>query len=192
MKYKILATFFLLLILVLFPQSSKASCYDTVRVKGVGPESCAQARFMCPQKICCDSSNECANAEQILSDTKAQIKRDIDQRDFSGAPVPYCGTNGLGVNTAFGCLMAGNPKQLISQLLNWGVVVGGGISFLMIIFAGFQMTTAGGDPKKVQAAQELMVSAISGLILIVLSVVFLNFVGVSVLGLDTLGFQVGL
>lgn len=85
--------------------------------------------------------------------------------------------------------MAGNPKELISQLLGWGVTVGGGIAFLMIVLAGFQMTTAGGDPKKVQAARELLVSAISGLVLIALSIVVLNFIGVSVLGLDNLGFK---
>ncbi len=105
---------------------------------------------------------------------------------------PLCGKGNLGVQTAIGCLMAGDPKQLISQLLGWGVVVGGGVAFLLIILAGFQMTTAAGDPKKVQAARELLMSAISGLILIVLSVVFLNFVGVSILGLDKLGFKISL
>jgi len=59
----------------------------------------------------------------------------------------------------------------------------------MIVFAGFQMTTAGGDPKKVQAAKELLVSALSGLVIIVLSVVLLNFIGVSVLGLEKFGLK---
>ena len=40
-----------------------------------------------------------------------------------------CGTDNLGVSTAIGCLMAGDPKQLVSQLLGWGVGVGGGIAF---------------------------------------------------------------
>lgn len=97
-----------------------------------------------------------------------------------------CGTGAnlnKGVNTAIGCLMAGDPKQFISQLLGWGAGVGGGIAFLMIIFAGFQIATAAGDPKRVQAAKELLTSAISGLILIVLSVLLLNFIGVKILHL---------
>lgn len=102
---------------------------------------------------------------------------------------PTGGTPGTGVQTAIGCLAAGDPKLLISQLLGWGVVVGGGIAFLMIILAGFQMTLAAGDPKRVQAARELLMAAIGGLILIVLSLVFLNFIGVSVLGLDKFGFK---
>jgi len=88
--------------------------------------------------------------------------------------------------------MAGDPKQLVSQLLGWGVGIGGGIAFLMIIFAGFQMATASGDPKRVKAAQELLTSALAGLILIVLSVVLLNFIGVSILGINLLGFNLNL
>jgi len=101
----------------------------------------------------------------------------------SGENSPLCGVDNLGVNTAIGCLMAGDPKQLISQLLGWGVVMGIGIAFLMIIFAGFQITTAAGDPKRVKAGQELLTSAISGLLLIVFSIFLLNFIGVSILGL---------
>lgn len=98
--------------------------------------------------------------------------------------------NDVGVKTAFGCLMAGDPKQLISQLLGWGVVVGGGVAFVMILIAGFQITTAAGDPKKVQAARELLTAAISGLLLIVFSVLILNLIGFSILKLP--GFSVPL
>ena len=53
----------------------------------------------------------------------------------------------------------------------------------MIVLAGFQMTTASGDPKKVQAARELLMSALAGLIIIALSLVLLNFIGVKILNL---------
>ena len=79
--------------------------------------------------------------------------------------------------------MAQDPKQFISQLLGWGVGIGGGIAFLMIVLAGFQMATASGDPKKVQAARELLMSALAGLIIIALSLVLLNFIGVKILNL---------
>ena len=96
---------------------------------------------------------------------------------------PLCGTDNKGVNTAIGCLMAGDPKQLVSQLWGWGIGVGGLIAFVLIVFAGFQTVTSAGDPKRFKAAQELMTSAIGGLILIVLSVVLLTFIGVNVLAL---------
>lgn len=100
----------------------------------------------------------------------------------SGSTDVFCG-GGLGVNTAIGCLMAGDPKQAVSQILGWAIVVGGGIAFLLTVYAGFQITTAQGDPKRLQAGQELLTSALSGLFLIVFSVVILNFIGVQVLGL---------
>ena len=101
-----------------------------------------------------------------------------------------CGTDNKGVNTAIGCLMAGEPKVFISQLLGWGVGVGGGIAFLMIVLAGFQMTTASGDPKRVQAAKELLTSALAGLLLIVFSILLLNLIGFQILKLP--GFNVNL
>lgn len=106
---------------------------------------------------------------------------------ISAANSPLCnplhGPANSGVNTALGCLSAGSPVGLITEILNWAVVLGIGISLLMIIFAGFQITTASGDPKRVKAGQELITSAISGLLLIIFSIVLLNFIGVKLLGL---------
>ena len=150
------------------------------------PETCDQDGDLC----CVDSSSTkfCLNGLQCQSNNTCQRLIDRSIRDF-GSPGgldnvnPLCGTGDKGVNTAIGCLMAGDPKQFISQLLGWGVGVGGGIAFLLIVYAGFQMATAGGDPKRVQAAKELLTSALAGLILIVLSVVLLNFIGVKILNL---------
>lgn len=90
-------------------------------------------------------------------------------------------SGGIGVNTAIGCLAVGDPKLLITQLWGWAIGLSGGIAILIIIYAGFQMVTAEGDPKKLQAGQELLTSAIYGLIVIICSVVILNFLGVTVL-----------
>jgi hypothetical protein len=105
------------------------------------------------------------------------------------SPNPFCGSGNLGVSTALGCFMAGNPTQAVSQILGWSIVVGGGVAFLLIIYSGFQISTAQGDPKKMQAASELLTSAVSGLILIIFSIVILNVIGVSILGLDKFGFD---
>lgn len=78
----------------------------------------------------------------------------------------------------------------IEQILGWAISVGGGVAFLLIVYAGFQISTAQGDPKKMQAARDLLTSAISGLILIVFSVAILNVVGVSILHLDLFGFTI--
>lgn len=105
-------------------------------------------------------------------------------------PDPWCGgVTGI-VSTGLGCLFAGNPAVAIGSILWWGIYLGGGIAFLMIVYAGFQMATAAGDPKRVKASQELLMAALGGLILIVISIALLNFLGVTVLGLNRFGFNV--
>lgn len=87
-----------------------------------------------------------------------------------------------GVPTALGCLNI-TGKETVSQILGWAVGVGGGIAFLLIVYSGFQMATASGDPKRVKASQELLTAALSGLFLIILSVMLLNLIGVNILNL---------
>lgn len=104
----------------------------------------------------------------------------------------FCNDDPLqGVETAIGCLRADNPNFMIGQILGWGVIVGAGIAFLLIAFAGFQITTAAGDPKRVQAARELLTSAISGLLLIIFSIFLLNLIGLNILNLNPFGLPMG-
>jgi hypothetical protein len=90
--------------------------------------------------------------------------------------------------TAIGCIPY-EPKAMISFLLGWAAGISGGVAFLTIVFAAIQILTSSGDPKRIKAGQELLTSAIAGLILIAISVVLLNFIGVTVLNLPSLGFQ---
>ncbi len=134
-------------------------------------------------QICCSPNNTCQGTlECNLLGICAEAGTPPPQA--GGDASPFCDKDvNKGVSTAIGCLMAQDPKQFISQLLGWGVGIGGGIAFLMIVLAGFQMATASGDPKKVQAARELLMSALAGLIIIALSLVLLNFIGVKILNL---------
>jgi hypothetical protein len=97
---------------------------------------------------------------------------------------------GNGIETGIGCLNTSDPEVFVSQLISWAVGIAGGISFILLLVAGFQITTSAGDPKKLKAGQELLWSALSGLILIALSVVLLNFIGIRILNLGALGFVV--
>ena len=182
---KWILTIFLTLFLVTTPKAS-ASCQTVVR--GLGCQKVIQCDLYGAPGFCCDTQAECGQKGQQITDgqkaTQAEIER---QKAQEGQPL--CGVDKKGVNTAFGCLMAGDPPKMISQLLGWGAIVGAGIAFLMIVFAGIQITLAGGDPKKIQATRELITSAVAGLFLIIFSVLLLNFIGVKILGLNTLGFS---
>lgn len=98
---------------------------------------------------------------------------------------PGCvASNGqFGVRTAIGCIPVNSSDDLIGFFLRWGLGIIGGIAFLLILYAGFQIMTSRGDPKKLQAGQELLTSAIAGVIMLIFSVFILRVIGVDILGI---------
>lgn len=102
---------------------------------------------------------------------------------------PAHGNAGTGIQTAVGCIsVLGTPEQFLGDILRWAVGIGGGIAFLLILYAGFMVMTSGGNPERLKAGQELLTSAISGLILLIFSIFILNFIGIDILRLDLFGF----
>jgi hypothetical protein len=91
-----------------------------------------------------------------------------------------------GINTAIGCIPFNNITQFSGFFLRWTLGIGGGIAFVLIIFAGFMITTSAGNPQKIQAGKELLTAAIAGLALIIFSVFILELIGVRILQLPGL------
>lgn len=96
-----------------------------------------------------------------------------------------CGAEEL--NTAIGCIPISSSWELTGFILKWAIGIGGGIAFVMILIAIFQIMTSGGVPERLKAGQELLVSAISGLILLIFSVFILELVGVNILNIPGFG-----
>ena len=99
-------------------------------------------------------------------------------KQFSGV---FCGTS-TDINTAIGCIPT-DFTNFVGKFFNLGIGVGGGIAFLLILFGGFQILTSAGNPEQLNAGRELVVSAITGLLMIVFSVFLLSVIGVDILGL---------
>lgn len=95
-----------------------------------------------------------------------------------------CGSGGI--NTAIGCIPVNNITEFASFFLRWGLAIAGGISVLMIVYAGFILISSTGDPKKTIAGQELLTSSIAGLIFLIFSIFILRLVGVDILGIPGL------
>lgn len=91
--------------------------------------------------------------------------------------------DGGGAWTAVGCLGGDSPTAFIASFITIGTGIGGGIAFLLILFAGFQTMLSAGNPEKLHAAKELMTAAISGLLLIIFSVFLLKLIGVDILAI---------
>ncbi len=89
------------------------------------------------------------------------------------------------IDTAIGCVPYGDKNALIGFILRWGLGIGGGIAFLLLLVAGFQITTSRGDPNKLKAGQELMTSAIAGLLLLIFSLVILRIIGFDILNISS-------
>ena len=101
----------------------------------------------------------------------------------------WCDSDKTQLNTAIGCIPILTTKEaFLGFILKWAVGIGGGIAFLLIIYAGFMIITSAGNPERLKAGQELLTSAISGLILLIFSVVILKIIGVDILGLCKFGF----
>ena len=94
-------------------------------------------------------------------------------------PNANCG-NGF-ITTAIGCVPIRSTQDFVNWFLRWAIGISGGIAFLLIVMASFQIMTASGDPQKLQGGRELLTAAISGLILIIFSVFLLRLIGVTIL-----------
>ena len=93
-----------------------------------------------------------------------------------------CGNNSI--DTAIGCIpVLGGQQGFLTFILGWAIGIGGGIAFLLIVYAGFIIMTSSGNPDRLKAGQELLTSAISGIVLLIFSVFILNFIGVKIFGI---------
>jgi hypothetical protein len=96
---------------------------------------------------------------------------------------------GNGIDTAIGCIPINDTNDFMGWILGWGVGVGSGVAFLLIVYSSFIVMTSQGDPSRLKSGQELLTSAISGLIMLIFSVFILKFIGVDILGLNNFGFN---
>jgi len=96
-------------------------------------------------------------------------------------------TGSLGFDTAIGCIPLESLNEFSKFVLSWGIGIAGGIAFLLILYAGFMITTSTGDPKRLQAGRELLTAAIAGLLLLIFGVFILRVIGVEILGLPEFG-----
>jgi len=103
---------------------------------------------------------------------------------------PTCEANGqTGINTAIGCIPISDTNLFIGFILRWAIGVGGGIAFLLIVYSAFMIMTSQGNPERLKAGQELLTSAIAGLIMLIFSVFILEVIGVDILKLPEFGTQ---
>lgn len=93
---------------------------------------------------------------------------------------------GYECQTAIGPIRT-SPKELGGQLLLIILGFAGGTAIFRIIYAGYQMMTAAGNPEHLQEAKETLTAAIIGLLFIIFSVVILRVIGFEILRIPGFG-----
>lgn len=156
------------------------------------PSICNSAKFECVEETdcgelgepCCRTGSPCSDSSLICGGNGFCT---VNQSGVpSGGSDVFC-PDGVSIDTAIGCIPIQNTNEFIGFILKWAIGIGGGIAFLLIIFAGFQIMTSAGNPERLQAGRELLTSAIAGLILLVFSVFILRIIGVDILKLPGFG-----
>lgn len=160
----------------LCPGTCRSHC-DETRGEINHPDS----NFECsaPNNICCTTNlvfptippyDLCANVPlSELTECRSCIGADYTQ----------------GVYTAIGCIK-NDPNVFIPSLARLIIGIAGGIALLLMLVGAFLVTTAGGDPKKVESGKSTFTSAIIGLLVVIFSAVLLQFIGVQILRLPGL------
>ena len=90
------------------------------------------------------------------------------------------------VETGIGCVPTDAPG-LAAFLVKLIVGIAGGVTLLLLIAGGAQYIASSGDPDSIDEAKEKITAAVSGILLIILSLVVLKVLGVDILGLP--GFE---
>lgn len=98
-----------------------------------------------------------------------------------------CGPGDKGINTALGCIPVGSTNEFVGWFLRWAIGIAGGVAFILMLIAAFQIMTAAGNPERLQGGRELLNAAVSGLILIIFSVFLLKLIGFDILALPGFG-----
>lgn len=88
-----------------------------------------------------------------------------------------------GIDTAIGNINASSEQGIANFFLGWGMGIGGAIGLIMMVSATFSIMTSAGDPRKLQSAKELFMSALSGLLMLVFAAYILKVIGVDILGI---------
>lgn len=122
---------------------------------------------------CCDQAG--GSCAQLPGSIQSTGTGDCDTSQWCDCPAA------TKIRTAIGCIPIFDQSNFLSFALKWAVGIGGGIAFLLIVYAGFMIMTSSGNPERLKAGQELLTSAISGLILLIFSVVILRIIGINIL-----------
>jgi len=146
--------------------------------------------FVANAQYCSDVKGRCVPQEYNCVDGRDSPLPcgGIRQKCYIGgtctAPTgPTAGCPDGSINTALGCFGIRDPNVFIIYVLRTGIGLGGGLAFILMVYAGFMVMTSSGDPRRLTAGKELLTAAIAGLLFLVGGTYILRLIGVDLLGI---------
>jgi hypothetical protein len=157
------------------PNNINCTANSTTQCLASQPTGCSKGG----SSYCCATNNDCT----LLGGTIDAARSRFPSNSATTADI-HAGCKDTEISTAIGCIpVLGGQGPFLNFILSWAIGIGGGIAFLLIVYAGFMIMTSSGNPDRLKAGQELLTSAISGIVLLVFSVFILNFIGVKIFGI---------
>ncbi len=137
----------------------------------------------------CFTKADCTEARQGFGLTPQEAAKGFDinaskgicGQNFKGETLGFCapGSDSQTQVTFGGRRDFANIGDFIALMYEYGIVLIGLFSSIMIIVAGAQWVTSGGSPDRVQSAKKRIGGAVTGLILASFSYVILNYISPS-------------
>jgi len=156
----------------------------TLNQSAVTPPACSEACDPNMQTVpsqACPSSCPCGGATAAGPFTCGGGTTPVIIYPIHGS----CGDTAI--DSALGCIPYGEGNEFIGWLLKNIIFIATGVAFLLMAFGALQIITSAGNPDKIKAGQELITSAISGILFIILSVFLLRLVGVEIFKIPGFG-----
>lgn len=153
-------------------QAPGGGCLNYYCWKGGKVNSCRYGPS--PTRSCYDpkSGQPFDSTKDILCTTSAGMSC----QDENKLPIPKT------VQTAIGCIHT-EPKVFIEDLMKFILGIGGGMAFLLMLIGVFEMITSAGNPERLKSGTDRFTSAIIGILFIVFSILFMQIIGVDILGI---------
>lgn len=86
-------------------------------------------------------------------------------------------TNGCEkIDSAIGTLGT-SPEVVVGRIFSVLMSISGGIAVLIFMSSGYRLMTSQGNPEGIKNSQEMIVSAMTGLLFVILSYALLGFIG---------------
>jgi len=173
----------------LYPQTLMCSTSFQVQPKGTPaqptqipspiPQICGQPQ--CQNGACSGDCSICPGCPGTIT-IQPNLLPICDQlgSDFK-QPCNKCQSDGQHTWTAIGCIPNKFEDVIKDYVLVVGISIAGGTSFLYFLYGAFLILTSAGNAEKIEEAKQIIISALSGLLLIIFSIFLLRVIGVDIL-----------